>query len=89
MFEWDEAKNKSNLEKHGISFDDVVEVFDDPFAITREDTDHDEQRFFTVGQAKYLVVVAVAYSYEEAALRIISARRATKTERKYYEQKKR
>jgi len=47
--EWDEAKRKANLRKHGVEFADALSVLDDPRAVTIEDRDHDEQRFVTLG----------------------------------------
>lgn len=52
-FEWDDAKAKSNLRKHGVSFEDAVAVFADPTAVTLDDPDHsqDERRFVTIGSS--------------------------------------
>jgi uncharacterized DUF497 family protein len=85
MFEWDKAKNEINKKLHGISFEDVTGVFSDVFALVKEDPDHPEERFVILGAAKVLLVVVVAYTYRHEAIRIISARKATKRERKVYE----
>lgn len=84
--EFDPAKNKANLRKHGIALADVEGVFYDPQAITIEDTDHREQRFVTLGLDGLGRLLVVCYSYrDEASIRIISARKAEPHERKTYE----
>ncbi len=87
MFEWDENKSKSNLKKHGISFEDCVPVFSDEFSLVYEDDRHDEQRWKILGMGKHLVVLVVVYTYRRK-IRIISARKAGKQERNYYEQER-
>ena len=84
LFEWDQEKNKANKLKHGISFEDTLPVFHDEYALTIEDTHHEEQRWKTLGTGKYLMVVVVVFSHRKK-IRIISARKATKTERRKYE----
>lgn len=92
MFSWDDAKNDSNLLKHGISFAAAKLVFDDPLHVTRLDRiEHGEQRWQSVGLVGGVALVLVAHTWREAdsgfeQIRIISARRATKLERKVYEQ---
>jgi uncharacterized DUF497 family protein len=92
LFSWDEAKSRSNLRKHGVSFEAAKLVFDDPLHLTRRDrVENGEQRWHTIGLAGGAVLLLVAHAvYEEADgeehIRIISARRATKLERKIYEQ---
>lgn len=86
MFEWNHDKNESNKKKHGISFDEVVLVFRDEFALVKEDPDHPDERFIILGVASFLMVVVVSYTYRREAIRIISARKATKRERKVYEE---
>lgn len=92
MFSWDDIKNESNQRKHGISFAAAKLVFDDPLHVTRHDRiEHGEQRWQTVGLAGGVVLLLVAHTWYEADsglehIRIISARRATKLERKVYEQ---
>ncbi len=87
MFEWDLEKNEINFKKHGLRFEDVTPVFYDENAITKEDSDHGEQRWKTLGMGRYLVVVVVVYTYNRK-IRIISARKAEKHERKKYEKKR-
>jgi uncharacterized DUF497 family protein len=91
LFSWDNAKNESNQRKHGISFAAARLVFDDPLHVTRQDRiENGEQRWQTVGLAGGVVLLLVAHAWLEADggehIRIISARRATKLERKVYEQ---
>lgn len=92
MFSWDDAKNDSNLRKHGVSFAAARLVFDDPLHVSRLDRiEHGEQRWKTVGLVAGVALLLVAHTWQEAdsgveQIRIISARRATKLERKVYEQ---
>ena len=92
MFSWDEIKNESNQHKHGISFEIAQLVFDDPLHITRQDRiENDEQRWQTIGMAGGIVLLLVAHTWSETEndaehIRIISARRTTKLERRIYEQ---
>jgi len=92
-FDWDESKNRINRAKHGIDFAFARIAFDDPFAITIQDRDVDgEQRYQLIG-AVYSRVILVAHAVgtavpgeDEEAIRIISARKATRLERKRYEE---
>ncbi len=84
--EFDPNKNKINIRTHGISLADVEGVFYDPMAVTIEDRDHDEQRLVTIGMDALGRVLAVCYTWTEAAtIRVISARKAEPHERKAYE----
>lgn len=86
-FEWDEDKNSSNKAKHGIDFRDAVHVFDDPRYITREDErDYGEQRFQLIGMAKFGILFVVYTERSGDVVRLISARKATKVERKVYDE---
>lgn len=87
-FEWDEAKRQNNRRKHGIDFADAVEVFYDEFACTIDDPDHhNEQRFIVTGIDAFGRVLVVVYAWPDRfTIRIISARAATATERRHYEQ---
>jgi hypothetical protein len=83
---WDPEKARSNLKKHGVRLSDAEMVLFDPNALTREDTEAEgEQRFVTVGADSVGRVVAV-YAYRGEDIRLISARSATKRERKSYEE---
>ena len=92
LFSWDNGKNASNLVKHGISFEAAKLVFDDPMHLSRQDRiENGEQRWQTMGLVAGSVVLLVAHTWfdEEDGtehIRIVSARRATKVERKTYEQ---
>lgn len=90
-FEWDEAKNRSNRKKHGVSFEEAAYVFADPFAVSIPDDEHSakEDRWILLGRSrdeKTLVVVHV-FRYHRSAefVRLISARKATSHERAEYE----
>ena len=89
-FDWDERKAWANRAKHGISFAEAITAFDDPFALAAADTRHStssEERMWLIGAADVAVLVIV-YTTREAGdvLRIISARRASRRERKQYEE---
>ena len=91
VFEWDEAKADSNLRKHGISFDDAIEVFHDPYAVFEQDRVVDgELRWQTIGTIRRVVLLYVVYTMEERdqmeVIRIISARLADRRERRRYGQ---
>ena len=86
-FEWHRAKAESNLRKHGVSFDQAVEVFYDPLSATFDDTAHsgDEPRLITVGYSARGQLLVVAHTEWRAVVRIISVRRATARERRRHE----
>jgi uncharacterized DUF497 family protein len=86
-FEWDRDKAKSNVRKHQVSFDEAVTVFYDPLAATVDDTDHSigERRYLTIGYSARGRLLVVAHTERGAAVRIITARRATAEERKRHE----
>ena len=89
IYEWDLGKARENLKKHKVSFDEATTVFTDPFAITFDDPDHsvDERRFMTIGTSDKGRVVFVAHADRRAdRIRIVSARRATKSESHAYEE---
>ena len=85
-YEWDPSKAIANIEKHGIDFADAVTVFDDFSAVTIDDPDYDEQRFITIAEDVFGRILVVAYTWRGDIIRIISARKATKRERKHYEE---
>ena len=91
LFEWDPNKAAANLEKHGISFEQAATVFEDPLADTYDDPDHsqDEQRFLTFGHARDATPLVVAHCDRGDRVRIVSARRMTRRERRQYEQTER
>ena len=87
-FVWDERKDRSNQRRHGISFDEAKTVFFDENAIQYSDPDHSdaEDRFIMVGLSDKLKTLVVCHCYREDGdkIRIISARKATKKERRAY-----
>ncbi len=92
-FEWDEDKNQSNITKHGIDFQQAKRVFEDPNILTYEDTrlNYKEIREISVGQLllttqQQIIIVVVIHTDRDGKVRLISARRASKRERKLYEQ---
>lgn len=85
--EWDPAKARSNLAKHGISFSDVETAFYDQYAITMPDPGASaEERFILVGMDALGAIVVVVYTCRGDSVRVISARSATRLERKTYEE---
>jgi len=84
-FEWDPGKAVANLAKHGIDFADATEVLFDAMAITVTDAERDEERFVTIGRDAFSRILVVIYTWREDRIRVISARRATRRERKHYE----
>ena len=83
---YDPAKAASNLKKHGVSFADAEGVLSDPLAITVEDPDAaGEPRFVAIGLGSAGELLVVVYTERADGFRLISARRATKKERKHYE----
>lgn len=87
-FEWDETKAATNLRKHRVSFEEAASVFADPLAYTFDDPDHSvgENRLLTFGLSQLGRLLVVAHAERGRAIRIISARRATRHERGIYEQ---
>ena len=84
---WDPKKAKSNYQKHKIHFSDAESVLYDTMALTIEDQNIDgEKRFVTVGSDSIGRIVVVIYTYRENLIRLISARKATASERRYYEE---
>lgn len=84
-FEWDEAKNQANIRKHGIDFNDVPDIFQHPILALRDDReDYGEDRWISIGWIKSLMGVVVYAERRGDLIRIISARKATKQEAKYY-----
>lgn len=87
-FEWDRAKARRNLRKHGVSFEEAVTVLADPFDLTISDPDHSvtEERFVSIGQSSMGRVLVVGYTERGSKIRVIFARRATSPERHDYEE---
>jgi uncharacterized DUF497 family protein len=88
-YQWDPEKAALNLEKHGVDFADAVGVFEDEWALTiKEEYVEDEQRFVTMGMDFLGRVPVVVYTYRGDDIRLISARAATKRERRPYGRKR-
>jgi uncharacterized protein len=89
-FEWDERKNKSNRTKHGVWFEEAQSAFDDPNARLFRDPDHsqEEDRFILIGLSSGARPLVVVHCYRESdsIIRIISVRKATKKEVRFYEE---
>jgi hypothetical protein len=87
-FEWDKSKAEFNKRKHGVSFDEASTAFGDTLSLTIPDPDHSigEGRFLLLGFTYRDKLVAVAFAERENTIRIISARPATRRERKTYEE---
>lgn len=85
-FEWDPAKAERNLAKHGVSFEEAVTAFSDPLSLTVFDPDHsaDEDRYVLQGVSSVGRLLVVAHTDGAARIRIISARLATRRERRSY-----
>jgi uncharacterized DUF497 family protein len=89
-FEWDDKKAEINFRKHGIRFEEAALVFDDPFAISEQDRiENGEQRWQTIGMVGGFLLLLVAHTVrfddDTEVVRIISARRVDRKERRYYE----
>jgi uncharacterized protein len=87
-FEWDRRKESANRRKHSVGFAEASTVFDDPLSITIPDPDHaiDEDRLVIVGMSGERRLLIVVHTVREERIRLISARLATKHERRNYEE---
>jgi uncharacterized DUF497 family protein len=87
-FEWDPDKAEKNISKHDVDFDEASSVFDDPMFITFLDEEHsiDEERYITIGSSNKGRLLLVAHAERSDRIRIISARKATKNEEKFYQE---
>ncbi len=88
QFEWDEKKAKINKQKHGITFEEASTAFADELSITIDDPLHseDEDRLILIGKSKQFKTLVVVHVERGVTIRIISARKATKYEQKFYEE---
>jgi uncharacterized protein len=88
IFDWDTNKAAKNLSKHQVSFDEAKTVFEDPLYIDFYDPDHSEgeERYLIVGRSNQGKILIVSYTERNDSIRIISARKVTKAERKVYEE---
>jgi uncharacterized DUF497 family protein len=87
-FEWDAAKAAQNLAKHGVSFEEATTALRDPLSATGLDPDHSfgEERFVTFGVSSRGRLLIVAHANRDDIIRIVNARKATRTERNIYEE---
>ena len=87
-FEYDQTKAVLNLKKHKVSFEEAASVFGDPMAYTFADPDHSigEERWLMFGTSRMARILAIIYTHRGGKYRIISARLATRHERKIYEE---
>lgn len=85
--EWDPNKDRANQDRHGVSFDEAATVFNDPLEIKVPDPEHsmNENRFYSIGRSEREKLLVVVYTERNGKIRLISARRPTKTERRSYE----
>jgi uncharacterized protein len=88
FFEWDTAKARANEVSHGISFEEAASVFGDPLSLTIADPLHSlqEERFITIGESARGRVIVVVHTDRKSRIRIISSRKATRRERRDYEE---
>lgn len=93
-FEWDQKKNRSNIKKHGVSFENASCVFNDPYALSIVDIEHsdEEERWVLLGKSNELITLVVVHTFRNTEgieyVRIISARKATKHEEKIYSERR-
>ena len=89
-FEWDYEKEKKNIQKHRVSFHEASTVFGDPFSWTFPDTDHSitEDRYLTFGSSSDGTLLIISHTDRGNKIRLISARKMTRLERRYYEENK-
>lgn len=86
-FEWDDVKNQANIRKHGIDFQDAVDIFNHPLLCRMDNrTDYGEERWVVIGRIHYITGVVVYTERVGDTIRIISARKATKQEARRYEE---
>ena len=87
QFEWNPNKAVINIKKHNVSFSEAATVFNDPLAMTFDDPAHsvNEQRFITIGYSNRNQLIVLSHTDRNQKIRIISARKATPKERRFYE----
>jgi uncharacterized protein len=88
IFEWDPVKAEANARKHDVTFDEASTVFGDPLNLLMPDPDHslDEERYLLLGMSNRRKLLIVAFAERPPRTRLISARRATREERRQYEE---
>jgi hypothetical protein len=87
-FEWDLNKAQLNFEKHGVSFQEAATIFDDPLSVTFPDPDHSvrESRYVTIRMSQFERLLVVAHTDRAERVRLISARKTTRRETRFYEE---
>ena len=90
MITWNEKRRRRGIKDHGVDFEKIGDVFDDPFAIYSDDYEHDcsEERWLIIAKSAEYGMVAVAYTFRNGDTRLITARRAEKWMRRLYEQQR-
>ena len=88
IFEWDEAKAKENLKKHGVSFEEGKTIFNDSLLLTFPDIEHsvNEERYINIGLSADGRILIVIHVERQEKIRIVSCRKATASERIFYEE---
>jgi len=88
IFEWDGVKEKANLKKHKVSFEEGKTIFNDPFLFTFPNGKHSgtEERYINIGLSANGRILILAHTEREGRIRIISCRKATPRERIFYEE---
>ncbi len=89
IFEWDPKKAEANARKHGVTFHEASTVFGDPLGLLMPDPDHSlgEERYLVLGMSNRERLLVVSFAERPPRTRLISARRATRRERRRYEEK--
>lgn len=87
-FEWNPDKAEANYEKHNVSFEEAATVFNDLLSVTFSDPDHSigESRYIIIGVSRFRQLLIVSHTDRGEKVRIISARKATRQERRFYEE---
>ncbi len=87
-FEWNPDKAESNYEKHNVSFEEAATVFNDSLSVTFPDPDHSvgESRYVIIGMSRFGQILIVSHTDRDETVRIISARKATRQEQRFYEE---
>jgi uncharacterized DUF497 family protein len=88
IFEWDEVKAKANLKKHKVSFEEGKTIFNDPFLFSFPDVKHSasEERYINIGLSANGRVLILTHTEPQGKIRIVSCRKATPRERRFYEE---
>lgn len=86
--EWSKRKNQLNVLKHRVDFSEARTIFDDPLQVTINDPDHSfsENRYITIGMSTENRLLIIAHTFENDKIRIITARKPTRSERRNYEE---